>query len=145
MSETPSWGDPNADQPNTPPPPPPSPYGAAPQAGAQGPGSSQYGAPQYGTPPYGAPQYGAAPANHPQSTTILVLGILGLVVCSVLAPIAWVMGNRAVAEIDASNGTLGGRSNANIGRILGIIGTVLLVLGVLVFLLVVIGAFATGV
>ena len=54
---------------------------------------------------------------------MLILGIVGLVVCQVVSPFAWVMGNRVVAEIDASNGQLGGRSNANAGRILGIVGT----------------------
>ena len=86
---------------------------------------------QYPTPP----PYGPAPANHPRTTTILVLGILSLVVCGVLGPFAWVMGNRALREIDASQMTaqpLGGREAVNVGRILGIIGTVLLVLGVLV-------------
>lgn len=94
---------------------------------------------QYPTAPQ--PGYPAMPpANHPQATTVLVLGILGLVVCGILAPIAWVMGNRVVAEIDASGGTMGGRENANIGRILGIIGTVLIGLS----LLVVIGVFVFG-
>ena len=37
------------------------------------------------------------------------------------------MGKRALREIDASNGGLGGRGVAQGGRILGIIGTVLLV------------------
>lgn len=79
------------------------------------------------------PPYGPPPANHPQATTVLVLGILSLVVCGVLGPFAWVMGNRALAQIDASYGTahpIGGRESVNIGRILGIISTVLLVLGV---------------
>jgi hypothetical protein len=55
-----------------------------------------------------------------------VLGILGLVLCQVLSPFAWVIGGRAVREIDASRGTVGGRGSANAGRILGIVGTVLL-------------------
>ena len=36
----------------------------------------------------------------------------------------WVMGNRVVQEIDGAGGAMGGRDLANIGRILGIIGTV---------------------
>ena len=36
-----------------------------------------------------------------QATTILVLGILSLVVCQILGPIAWVMGNNELAGIDA--------------------------------------------
>jgi uncharacterized membrane protein YjgN (DUF898 family) len=79
------------------------------------------------------PPYAAPPPNHPQAITVLVLGILGLVVCGILGPFAWVMGNRVVREIDASGGTVGGRSEANIGRILGIVATVLLVVGVVLF------------
>ncbi len=63
---------------------------------------------------------------HPQATTVLVLGILGLVVCQILGPFAWSMGNRVVREIDASGGAMSGRENANIGKILGIIATALL-------------------
>ena len=36
-----------------------------------------------------------------QATTILVLGILGLILCQVLAPFAWVMGNGELAAIDS--------------------------------------------
>lgn len=97
-------------------------------------------------PPYGAPQYpgsyGPVLPDHPQATTVLILGIVGAAVCGFVAPVAWVMGNRVVKEIDASNGTLGGRSTANVGRILGIVWTVLLVvlvaagvLGLIVLLL----------
>jgi uncharacterized membrane protein YjgN (DUF898 family) len=76
--------------------------------------------------PAGRPQQ-----EHPQATTILILGILGLVLCQVLGPFAWSMGNKAIREIDASQGALGGRDTVNIGRILGIIATVLLALGIL--------------
>jgi hypothetical protein len=65
-----------------------------------------------------------------------VLGILGLVVCGILGPFAWVMGNRAVREIDASRGGFGGRTEANIGRILGIVATVLLIGGLLLVVLI---------
>jgi hypothetical protein len=93
--------------------------------------------PPYGTPqpPYGAPQqpYGAPPpygyvmqADHPQATTVLILGIVSIVVCGLVGPFAWVMGNRVVREIDASGGQYGGRSSANAGRIIGMIVTILL-------------------
>ena len=86
-------------------------------------------------PPY-PPYQGAyhAPPDHPQATTTLVLGILGLVVCGVLAPFAWQMGSRVLREIDGSQGQLGGRGNANAGRIMGIIGTALLVLSLVILL-----------
>lgn len=96
---------------------------------------SQTPPPPYGGPPppnaYGQPPYGFAPQDHPKSVTVLVLGIIGLVVCGLAAPFAWVMGNNVVREIDASNGQLGGRSTANAGRICGIIGTCFLGLSLL--------------
>jgi uncharacterized membrane protein YjgN (DUF898 family) len=70
------------------------------------------------------------PQDHPQTTTILILGICGLVLCQVLGPFAWSMGNKAMREIDASGGQLGGRDTVNVGRILGMVSTALLVLGV---------------
>ena len=83
------------------------------------------------TPPYQPP-----PPDHPQTTTILILGICGLLLCQVLGPFAWSMGNKALREIDASNGQVGGRDTVNVGRILGIIGTIILGLSVLVLLFV---------
>lgn len=101
-------------------------------AAGQQPGQP-YGQPPYGHPnpqvPYGSPQVpGYAPfaPDHPQATLVLILGILGLVLCQVISPFAWVIGNRVVREIDVSNGTVGGRSAANAGRICGIIGTILI-------------------
>ena len=81
--------------------------------------------PDAGYPPQMPPQ------DHPRAMLALILGILGLVVCSVLAPFAWSIGRKAVREIDASGGRIGGRSTAQAGYILGIVGTVLLVLGVI--------------
>jgi hypothetical protein len=72
-----------------------------------------------------------------------VLGILGLVLCQVLSPFAWGVGGRPVREIDASRGALGGRGSANAGRILGVVGTVLLVGGLVVGAVLVVGL-ATG-
>ena len=95
----------------------------------------------YGPPPpggyYGAPMgggMGGPPVDHPKGTTILVLGILSLVCCSPLGIAALVMGNTALREIDAQPGRYGNRQTVAIGRILGIIGTVFLVLGVVWFL-----------
>ncbi|MXG90455.1 DUF4190 domain-containing protein [Nocardioides sp. YIM 123512] len=82
--------------------------------------------------------------DHPQATTVLVLGIVSLVVCGLAGPFAWIMGNRVVREIDASGGRWGGRSTANIGRILGIIASVLLGLVVLFFVGIFIFAIAVG-
>ncbi|SDJ76024.1 DUF4190 domain-containing protein [Nonomuraea jiangxiensis] len=78
--------------------------------------------PNYGPSPYGPVQ------SHPNGTTILVLGILSLVVCSILGPFAWVMGNRALREIDESGLYYENRGTVQAGRICGIVGSVLLIL-----------------
>ena len=94
------------------------------------PGQGGYG--QAAPPPQGG--Y-AQPENHPRAMTALILGIVGIVCCSILAPFAWSIGKKAVNEIDASGGRYGGRGQAQAGYILGIIGTVLLILGILFFIL----------
>jgi hypothetical protein len=93
-------------------------------------GPDRYGPPYGGQPPgYPAPmQY---PPDHPRSTMVLVLGILGLVACGIVAPFAWALGKRTLDEIDAARGMVGGRSAANAGYILGIVGTVILSLSLL--------------
>ena len=74
--------------------------------------------------------YAAPSGNHPEGTKILVLGILGVTLCGILAPFAWVVGNRVLREIDQSNGMMtGNRGLVVAGRILGIIGTILLFVG----------------
>lgn len=72
-----------------------------------------------------------------QATTVLVLGILSLVVCGVLGPVAWSMGNTELKAIDAGRRPPENRGTANAGRILGIIATVLLIIGVVVFVAVI--------
>ena len=57
---------------------------------------------------------------------ILVLGILGLTICGICAPIAWILGQRDLKEIQAGTMDPSGEQLTNIGRILGIIGTVLI-------------------
>ena len=93
----------------------------------------------YPPPPPGGYQQGGGyqqpPQDHPRATMSMILGILGLVICSVLAPFAWRIGTKTVDEIDASGGQLGGRGMAQAGYIMGIIGTVLLALALLFFLI----------
>jgi len=64
-------------------------------------------------------------------TLILVLGILSLVLCGLLGPVAWIMGNNALRNIDAGLGDPNERGMVVAGRILGIIATVLLIVGLL--------------
>ncbi|GAA3644629.1 hypothetical protein GCM10022224_004010 [Nonomuraea antimicrobica] len=79
--------------------------------------------PNYGPGPYGQP-----PQSHPNGTTILVLGILSLVVCTFIGPFAWSMGNKALREIDASGYYYDNRGHIQAGRICGIVSSALLIL-----------------
>lgn len=79
-----------------------------------------------------ASPYGGQMAQpHPQGTLILIFGILSLVGITILGPFAWYMGNKALKEIDANPAAYSDRNNVNVGRILGIIGSVLMIIAVL--------------
>ncbi|NKY50252.1 DUF4190 domain-containing protein [Nocardia vermiculata] len=79
------------------------------------------------------------PVEHPHATTVLVLGVLSMLCCGALGPIAWVMGKRALDQIELSGGTIGGRSQVLVGYVIGIIGTLMMVVTACIFLLVLIG------
>jgi uncharacterized membrane protein YjgN (DUF898 family) len=70
-------------------------------------------------------------SGQPNGTLILVLGILGIVLCQILGPVAWIMGNNAMTLLDSGQGDESQRGNVNAGRICRIVGTVLLVLSIL--------------
>lgn len=84
-------------------------------------------------PPHPGGYQPPAPQEHPRATMSLVLGILGVVVCGVLAPFAWRIGKQALNDIDASGGQITGRGMAQAGYILGIIGTAILGIALVVF------------
>ena len=67
-----------------------------------------------------------------RGTLILVLGILSIIICGLLGIPAWIMGNCDLAEMTAGTMDPSGRSTTSAGRICGIIGTILLILGVVV-------------
>lgn len=64
---------------------------------------------------------------------MLILGILGLVFCGFLAPVAWVMGNGVKRDSETAGFAEPGTNKA--GRICGMIGSVLILLGILAFVL----------
>lgn len=112
----------------------------------QQPYQQPYGAGQYqqpyqpgpGQPPY---HWAPKPPEHPSATTAMVLGIIGLVgillcggVTLVVSPFAWAIGSRALREIDAEPGRYSGREMASAGRVMGIVGTGLLALAVVIVL-----------
>ena len=123
-------------------------YGQPPQ-GQPGYGSPDYGSPDYGSPQYGSPQYGQPPAygNAPypgdagmyrepsQAVLALVVALIGLFVFQIISPVAWVIANREIKGIDQGRRNPTNRGMAVAAKIIGIIGTVLLVLGVLLVVL----------
>lgn len=76
--------------------------------------------------PGGTPA-GMKPHN---GTMILVFGILGLLMCTIFGIIAWVMGNRDLKEMDAGVMDPAGRDNTKTGKILGMVGTIIAIVGV---------------
>lgn len=87
----------------------------------------------------GAP---SGPETPGSATASLVLGILSLVMCGLFTGVpAMITGRRAMREIDASGGRLGGRGLAQAGFITGLVGTLLTTLAlVFVVALLAIGA-----
>ena len=75
-----------------------------------------------------------APGNASNAVTALVLGILGIVLCPLLGPVAWVLGRKGEQEIDHSGGAVGGRGLATAGKILGMVGTAFIVIGLVIVL-----------
>src|SRR5437016_2659665 len=85
-------------------------------------------------PPPGLP--GGAPAAGPEKATgkaiaILVLAVVGLVCCQLTAPVAWVLGQQELRAIARGEAPAANHSLAQIGMVLGILGTVLLAFGLL--------------
>ena len=68
-----------------------------------------------------------------RGTTVLVLGILGLVVCQVCGIIAWVMAIKDIPKMEAGAMDPGGLSQTKAGKICGIISVVLLAVFVVVY------------
>lgn len=85
-----------------------------------------------------APGAYAAPfAYRPQArgALILTLGILALVMCSALGPVAWAMGSTDLAAIDRGELDPAGRGLVTAGRVCGIVATVLLIMVVFAMLM----------
>ena len=114
--------------------PEPDPYGQQPDPYGQQRGAGGY--PGAVAQPYDG--YAPPTGNHPQGTLILVLGIAGFLVAGIISPVAWILGSRAMKEIRATGSHPANEQLIVVGRILGIVGTVLLILGVLLGVLLVV-------
>jgi len=73
-----------------------------------------------------------------------VLAIVGLFAFQLICPVAWVLANREIQGIDQGRRNPANRGMAVAAKVIGIIGTVLLVLGVLFLVLVLAGLFAAS-
>ena len=82
---------------------------------------------------------GPSDPERSQASIALLLGILGIVFVGIFAPFAWVVGNKELTAIDAGRRPPGNRSAANVGRLLGIVGTVVVVGAVTLFVLALVG------
>ena len=69
-----------------------------------------------------------APVAH-RGGAILTLGLLGVICCQILAPIAWALGNADLKSMEAGRMDPAGRGTTQAGMVLGIVGTVLMILG----------------
>jgi len=125
--------------------PGPASYGGQPPGSPPAPGQP---APYAPMPPYGG--YVVRPPDHPQATLALVLGLVGVVgafifcgVTLLVSPFAWGVGHNALKDIRASQGQVGGESQARTGMILGIVGTALLALALVVLAIIIVAAIAS--
>lgn len=66
-----------------------------------------------------------------RGTTILVLGVLSIMLCQILGPIAWSMGNHDLTLMRAGRMDLEGESATSAGQTCGMIATILGGLGLL--------------
>ena len=77
-----------------------------------------------------------------RGTMILVFGILGLVVCMPLGIVAWVMGSGDLKKMDAGLMDPEGRGITQAGKIIGMVATILAIVGIALWFLLVFLAIA---
>lgn len=75
--------------------------------------------------------YGGPAAEHPQGTLILILGILGIFT-GITAFFAWYLGSKAMKEIKATGVKYSNEQSIVIGKVLGMILSLLTIVGVVI-------------
>lgn len=130
--------------------PPPAPMAASGGQPPMPPPASPYTQQPYGqVPPAVTPGYSPVQVPVlPQANTALIIGVIALAgafVCFLpifASPFAWISGTKAINAVKASNGQYRGETEARIGQVLGIIGTVLLglaIIGLVLFFVLIAG------
>lgn len=77
------------------------------------------------------PTIPGVPEQSSKATMAVVFGVLGIICCGLLAPVAWYLATEEIKQINAGRISETNRGMAQVAKILGIIGTILLVLGLL--------------
>lgn len=77
------------------------------------------------------PPPGAATGDRTNAGLALAISILGFLLCQLLSPVGMTMGRNELTRIDSGLGDPGARGLAQAAYIIGIIGTVILVIAVL--------------
>ena len=71
-----------------------------------------------------------------RGTLILVLGILSIVCCFICGIIAWVMGNNDLKQMAAGTMDPSGRGLTQAGKICGIVGVAIQIVGIVIWLII---------
>ncbi len=79
--------------------------------------------------------FNPGPLTPHRGTTVLVLGILGLIMCAPLGFPAWFMGSHDLAEMKAGRMDPEGESLTQAGYVMGIIGSIMMIFGILMICL----------
>lgn len=61
-----------------------------------------------------------------QATTALIVGIVSIVCCHILGPVAWFLGSQEMKAIREGRSPVAGEGMAKAGWILGILSTILI-------------------
>jgi len=72
-------------------------------------------------------EFSMLPSN---ATNVLIFGVLGIALCQLLGPVAWSMANKELLRIDLGEADPTKRGTVMAGKILGVISTVMMSLGV---------------
>ena len=92
-------------------------------------------------PPAASPAYGYRTyPESSQATIALVCSIGGLLLCGLLAPVGWFLGNKEIAGIDAGRRDPAQRGLAKAAVIIGAVLTVLMVLAIVLIIVIVLYA-----
>ena len=110
------------------------PFGSQPPPGMPPPSTPPGAMPPGMMPPGAMPPGMIAYPEESQAVLSLVLSIVGIVVCGgVLCPVGWYLANKEIEAIDSGRRDPSKRDVATAGKIVGIVGTLLVALAILDF------------